>query len=448
MNNAHVSALAASCYAPRGAGWQQWLEVLVLSAGVFYAASVSQPGDPLLQHQPFPWLWLAPVLLALRYGSLAGLGSALLLAASWVFFYDRALQPVTMPTQFFLGGMILTLGAGQFADIWRGRLSRVREVNHYLDERLDALTRAHYLLKHDQERLEQELLVKPLTLRHALLGLRRLPSPRDAAGDRPLPCARELLGVLAQACQIEVASLHEEVDGHIQAEPVACLGQGRELDAHDPLLALMLEHNRLCHVQTATLPAASSRYLVVAPVTSAEGARKGVLVVERMPFLALNEECLQLLAVALGYYADVVRLPAAVRQLQRKLPDCPLSFAAELLRLDRVYRECHIASTLVALGIDVSVAHQEQLFGEILLQQRHLDTNWPLQGRQRKILLTLMPLHGGEAALGYRRRLEQRLQERFGVSAASPGITLISASVGQQSVDELLSGVLEQCHAT
>ncbi|HBD33431.1 MAG TPA: sugar ABC transporter, partial [Cupriavidus sp.] len=61
---------------------------------------------------------------------------------------------------------------GQFGDVWNTRLARARAVNRYLDERLAALTKNHYLLRISHARLENDLLARPTTLRDTLSQLR------------------------------------------------------------------------------------------------------------------------------------------------------------------------------------------------------------------------------------------------------------------------------------
>jgi hypothetical protein len=422
------------------------LDVVAVMAATLLIAAYLYPRDPLLLGQPFPWLWLAPVWLALRYGSFGALAASAAVLGAWASFRFSGRASPAIPEQFLLGGLILTLSVAQFADIWMARLKRARGVNSYLDQRLDALTRRHYLLQQDYERIEQGLLVKPVTLRQSLLGLRQMEIKAAPAGHpEPLPRADALLQLLAQACQLEVASLHADVRGHLQMRPAATLGDSSALAIADPMVTLALERNELCHVQTGALEAAGSKYLVAAPITDSAGNRLGLLLVERMPFLCLNTESLQLLNVVLGYYADLLNMAPDVLDICRSLPDCPAAFATELVRLDRVYRDCRIGSTVVALAFGQD--HGERL-AESLHLRRQLDTAWAIRTQSRQhALITLMPLYGQTAAQGYLRRLEQA----FSAPPAIPdlraaGISAFLVPVGRQPPLEVLASVLEKCH--
>lgn len=435
----------AALFAPKRSSRLAWFEVAAITLGALAVSAAAVPSNPLLIDQPFPWLWLAPAILALRYGTLAALGSSAILFLAWILLGFTGSGSGVFPGQYFLGGLILTLIAGEFSDVWSGRLQRVREVNNYLAQRLDSLTRRHYLLKFSHERLEQDLLIKPVTLRDSLVTLRQL-TVEAGGSSGGLPEAQELMRILGQACQLEIASLHAEIGGRLQALPAASLGGVSPLDMRDPLVTFALSRNELCHVQTDTLREADSRYLVVAPLLDASGRRLGLLVIERMPFLSLNTESLQFLSVTIGYYADTVSVAPRVLDILHSMPACPPLFAAELLRLERIRRESGVASTIVALVFDAG-PQQQNLFAEAVRQRRQLDVAWLIQGESRNILLTLMPLYGNAAVSGYLLRLERRFHELFGArTLAESGITALTALVAEEPATDLLTSLLARCH--
>lgn len=115
-----------------------------------------EPNNPLLLGYGFPWIWLVPLILALRYGTLLGAVAALVVVGAWWVFYGQG----TFPRMYFLGGLMMMLVGGQYGDIWGARLSRARIVNGYLNDRLAALTKNHFLLRLSHERLENDLLAQ------------------------------------------------------------------------------------------------------------------------------------------------------------------------------------------------------------------------------------------------------------------------------------------------
>src|ERR1700758_622773 len=135
--SAHRHAIAAS----------ETVVFTLLAIGIGWAF---RPHDPLLVGSGFGWIWIVPIVIALRYGSVATVFSGLILLASWYVLYpaadpsgfgtiahtlDAASSPRRFPVGFFLGGFVLTLLCGQFGDIWITRLHQGRVANDYLAER-------------------------------------------------------------------------------------------------------------------------------------------------------------------------------------------------------------------------------------------------------------------------------------------------------------------------
>jgi hypothetical protein len=398
---------------PRVTGGWVWVETALISLAAIGLGWLVDPADPLHVASEFPWPWLAPVLLALRYGLISGLASAVILLVAWF-----ALQPTgiaaTPPKLYFLGGLLLVMVCGEYSGVWRMRLRRMAEVNKHLEDRVEGVTKRLYLLRLSHERLEQDLLSRPTTLRDALADLRRRLIKR--AGSGPLPGAEELLQFIAQTCQLELAAIYRELaDDPPRYERVAAIGEPPAIERSDALLAYVQERGELAHVQLAdidqTLP---TQHLVVAPIRTSAGERLGMLVVTRMPFFALNEDTLQLVAVLLAVYADGIESGSAVLPVLAALPGCPVDFATELAKLQRIEREFGAESHVVALafGDHPFWADAYQL---VMRQRRTPDLLWtPPTESHRSLLINLMPFAGRAAVEGYLLRIEEAIQESFG----------------------------------
>lgn len=434
----------AAAFAPKHAGRLMIVEIILFTLATIAIGAWSNPQDPFMVHLPFPWLWLTPTVLALRYGSLAAFGSIGLIALSWSLWDIFGENSEVFPAHFFMGGLILSLIAGEFADVWIVRLKRVREANGYLNERLESLTRRHYLLKLSHERLEQDMLTKPMTLRDSLTHIREV-MVTGYQDIQTLPNANELFHLLAQTCQLEVASLYSVDKNQVRPQAIATLGLSRELQINDPLISYALEQQCLAHLQTDSLRDSQSQYLVVAPIIATNKQCFGLLVVERMPFLSLNTETLQFLAVLLGYYADNIKMIPEVMKILRDNPSCPLDFGSELLRLERVQRESGLASSIVAFVISDG-PHRQDLFAEMVRQRRQMDISWDMRLTDRDILITLMPLHGDAAVTGYLLRTQKWLKDLFNAQQFSDAkLTPYTALVNERPAPELLNNLLERC---
>jgi len=402
-----------------------WLETVLftlIAAALAYAAS---PADPFFIAAEFPWVLFAPALLALRYGVLPGLASIAVLGAVWAWERTAGLVSPEPPTLYFMGALLLALVCGEFASIWNGRLRRMESTNRFAREKLERLTRQHYLLLQSHDRLEQDQLSRPVTLRAAIGRIRTLTAAEalpDAGPEKiDLPGLPAMAKLLAQFCQLEVAGFHACAGGIPELAPRASIGTAQPLDPADPMVVQCLDSKALAHVRTGGLSGATGgRYLVVAPVLDRDQRLLALFAIEQMPFLALHDEALSTLAVLLGYYADALQVSRQARVVQRALPGCPIEFASELVRVHRMRVEHEVPSTLLLLRFG---GHPDgAAFSQLLRRQlRDLDTVWTLPARRGAAapvsdLLLLLPLAGEAGAQGALGRLEAALEQRHALS--------------------------------
>jgi hypothetical protein len=394
-----------------------WLEVVVITACALGLGLLFHRDNPFQVRGEFPWLWLAPLLLALRYGVGPGIFSVLMLVAGWEVLNHA--HKDSFPEQYFLGGLILVMLSGEFSGAWNSRLRRTEEARHYLDERLRKITVRHLLLRLSHEHLEQEILTKPVTLRDALRELRRLTTAQE---DADMPASHSLLQLLAQYCQLESAAIFLSPlrGGYVRS---SAIGSPPQLHASDPLLQHALMHQSLSHLLTDGLAEGSlpSPFLVVAPIMASDGQTLGVLCVDRMPFLALNQENLQMLTVLLGYYADCVVESEGTRQFFKHFPDAPADFAAEFSKMLRLQRNYGIESHVIVLSLGSGGAWHGITEHELI--RRSLDIPWRMNVRGRVMLATLMPLTSDTAIQEYLLRIGDRLKGYLGPGYDERGVT-------------------------
>ena len=391
--------------------WAMLGETLLLPLIALTLGFAWNPLDPLWSTADFPWSWLAPVILALRYGPLAGLGGAGVLLVGWLAFnvghYD------TFPQLFFLGGLILVMLVGEFSSLWQARTRRAETLQLYLDQRLEHLVRQYYLLRLSHDRLEQELIGRPMSMRDALSTLQDVGS--NAQGPETL------LRLLAQYCQLETAALCPVVDDALGTTPLANLGTPRQVLENDPLVQQAIETRKLCHINQALSTQQQSRYLVAAPLLDLGGELYGLLLVEEMPFFSLQAENLQTINLLLGYYTDGLSIQALARPILQELPDCPAPFAFEAQRLSHIRASTKVPSIIVALEF-LPRAIERDLPQQIQRLKRELDECWLIATPERQILAVLMPLGDTATAEGYIQRLETWSQQKGAQPLAAAGV--------------------------
>ncbi len=406
-----------------------------------------RPQDPFWSEASFPWLWLLSTVVALRYGSLQGLVAIVTAALAWLALVRFGAMPLAFPRVEFLGGLVLALVAGEFSDVWTSRLNQAHAVSAYLDERLQSLTRNHFLLGVSHERLEQELISRPYTLREMMVTLRGLILADTTTA---LPAAAWLLQFLVQSARIESAALHAWDGEKLALEPVAEIGSPGPLATGDAMLVAALADGQLTHVQSEqiTLAEQPSQYLICAPLLASGGRLLGVLVVRRMAFTALSLETLQFMTVALGYYADGVDAAAVARPIVLADPRCPQPFATELARLARIEAITGMRSALVAFVVreDTQIPAAEW-FARIRRLRRATDLDWEVSRAPRRALVVLLPLTGEGGVSGYLERVASALREQYGMDMGAGGLTVHTSLLDSRPPVTQLHAFLERLNA-
>ncbi|MCG8392887.1 MAG: PelD GGDEF domain-containing protein [Pseudomonadales bacterium] len=411
------------------------LTLLAVAFGLFLTDS-----DPLAVTGQFRWFLMVPILVALRYGSLAGGFAMLCLLASW--FALRAMgfyEGVAFPEALMLGGLILTLVCGEFADMWRVRLMRADSAASYALERLQNLTQRYVLLRLSHDRLEENLLVKPYTVRDALARLRDL--TLDESDNRTLPAADDLINLLAEYCQLQRAAIYPVANDQVQDKAVALLGETKPLEQDNALMAHALENNMLAHIQQHEYDEHyHGLYLVAAPIANSTGEVIGMLVVERLPFLSMNEENLQLLSVLLNFYADVAYNGEAVDALLDTWPQMPFRMASELVALARLHGDAHVETALTVFVADES-EQAGQILDALARGMRSLDLAWWINDRT---LMIMMPMTGESSLEGFVLRTEKWLQEDYAfMSLRQAGVQFFYRFLGEHPPQDQVKTLLE-----
>jgi hypothetical protein len=321
--------------------------------------------------------------------------------------------PDGVPEASLYGGGLMVLLCGEFSDVWRDRNTRMEETYLYMSERLARLTKRHLLLNLSHDRLEQEMLARPGSLRDALARLRALSV--ESPSDEPMHGANGLLQLLSQYVNIESAQIYllEATGGsYTLGQSVARLGDPVPLAANDGLLALALETESLAHIAgEETSLERHSTQLVVAPLVAGDNELIGVLAVERMPFFSMTVENLQMMLVMLGYFADNLRFASSVVLIQRRLPSMPIVFAQELGRLLNLYRRVGLSSHLVVMHFNGP--RRKEIPDEFLRIKRGLDLYWRTFVDDVPVLVVLMPFSSSSSKDGFLLRVDTWLHNRY-----------------------------------
>ena len=398
----------------------------------------------------YPWLWLVPLFLGLRYGLAASAISSLALVAAILVSFRLGWSGSVPPLIQMVGGGFAAVCAGQFRSSWNRRLQTDAARVAYAEQRLESLTRAFFITRLSHDRLEEALITQPVTLRGAMEQVRSLGGATGTGIGRE--SAGALLQLLAQYCRVEVAALHLREHGRLMDMPVAALGPMAPLAHDDLLLSHALENEQAAYHSVDQIDTRGGVYRVVFPIIDATGESLGVLVVRDLPLLALTEENLTIATAILQYFADESWAAAQTVGLRRQLPHCPSEFAHELIKLQRLYGAAAVRSMLGLSGANtlrssliVLRTAKESADGPAILDavyavRRGLDLYWrdPF-GPYEPGMLILLPLAGNATTRGFLDRLDRIVRERRPETVNASEILGISeVAVDHRPPEELL----------
>lgn len=396
-------------------------------------------------HFGYPWWWLAPLAIALRYGVSFGVGSGLVLVVGNLVAGHYAAASWPLPGSEIVGGFIATYLAGLYAGHSRNRLTEANARLEYLEQRLESLTRVFYVTRLSHSRLEENLITKADDLRSALVAIAEQIGD-DFSESEPLPerPLQNLLQLLAFYGRLGNTGIYAVVDGDPQSHPAAHLGAPFRLDTDDVLVRGVIEEELPAYYSVDQILAdRTSAYRVVLPLIAADGTLLALIVVADLPLLALDEENLLTVAAMAAYVADALHGERLSHRVRRAVPACPSEFALDWARLGHLRRHAQVRSSWVLL------TPGEQARGEVVElisgARRGLDRYWlQIDGEQAASrLMVVLPLAGEGAVEGFIQRIDAMCSEHFGASLQVLGWHASLGSIEHGSGDELRR-VLEQ----
>jgi len=421
---------------------EKWLEVAVITCGLFLFCRYLNPADPFFVQGQFPWPWIAPLLLSLRYGIAAGMTSAFLLVGVLLAMVWEGGTSAQLPNGYILGGLLTVLISGQFSSVWNKRLRRATVLGSHAGERFEQLSKAYFMVRLSHDRLEQNLISRPVTLRGAMTELRGLLAREG--GELNERSARALMAILVHYCRLGSAAIYPCVDGRVSDQVLASCGRGAPLDRGDLLLGSALESGNTIYQAVNRLePDERSSYLVAAPIRTSSGDMPGILLISDMPFLALERETLQIMAVILTYFADHAGAAGVTQEILAIFPDCPVMFAAELAKMVRLRRDLEIGSVLAVIEVPQG-PRQDEICVRMERLQRGLDHSWRHNTPDLVQFVTLMPFSGPAGVEGFKTRMREVLRKNYGLSFDQDGLRFRSRLVTPDEPQQLLVELLKE----
>ena len=386
-----MHALSAMHVAPKKmwvpifAPWAESLAVVIL----FMIASALLH-DPLSLQSPFPWIWFAPILIALRYGLWPSQASIVLLVGTYLYYDPNAILSTGFQL-FVLGGFLLTVICVMFQNRWGKKIEDMQEIAQYLEKRTQSTADAYHVVSLAYQRLEQQYVVQPVTLRSSLLELREMLARQNIDAQKSGPLAKfatsskvqedeersiifnRFLNILALHCSLETAAIFPVHNEKIILDPITSIGKNTPPTQEDFLIQSCIETKTVAYVKAKTiLQGHYSNYLLAAPFLNQANDIEAILLIESMPFLSLNDENIGIIDVLIQYFTAGHTIKNAALILDN-YPECPVDFANELQRLMQLQKKTLQDSAVVAF-ILAPHPHQDDYLFKLQLEKRGLDT--------------------------------------------------------------------------
>ena len=399
-----------------------WIESFVISLLFIFLSELLH--DPLTLESPFPWIWFAPVLIALRYGLWASQFSLVLLLGSYFYQVQPSLIDVHLEL-FILGGLLLTILCVLFQSSGRKKVRDSEEVSNYLQTRIQSIAYAYKVVSLAYQRIEQNYIIKPVTIRSSLANLRELLA--NSHEPAPKSTLDRFLNIVALQCSIEIAAIYPVKNNKMNPKPIVSIGNITSPDPNTYLIQECLENSVLTYIKAKDLDNSHrSPLLVVAPFLDEQGIY-ALLIVESMPFLSLTDDMIETLNLLLQYYLEghVVRNAELIIQ---EYPDCPVDFANELQRLTNLYNHTKQDSVVVAFLLLESPQQKDYLF-RLKQEKRGIDTPWEKSIGKNIILSILMPITYQAGVEGFKFRMNTILENEFGTELNQDNIRFKSCQV-------------------
>ena len=369
-----------------------YLETALIIIGFLTLGYVLNPQDPVLVHYQITYIALILVIITLFHGIGNGVLAIGILASAMQYFYTP------FPTVSMLNLSILVLILGEFHYFWNRKILQNSSKNIYLRTKLDELTNAFYTLKISHDQLEKNYVFKPMSLRNSIRVL------KDAYANEE-DYNKEFLTLLDKSFNVNKAQLHRVENGKLYAHDDK--KSEHPLEEKDPMIEMALVKKSPIYVSSQEVEN-NSKYLAAIPAVT-QNKIKGMLLIEKMPFLAFNKDSLITISVLIAYFLDELEKWDTIELIKNKNKILNAEFAFELDRLNKLFVKFEIESTILVIKTkDELLSH---LIKEMVEKNlRSLDMSTTHTSLHNNVIGILFPFADDASAQGFFIRLLKLLK--------------------------------------
>jgi polysaccharide biosynthesis protein PelD len=422
----------------------KWMEAILIPLIFIGLGYLIKPDDPFCLNGPFPWVFIASALVALRYGPLFGTTSLVVIFVS-LYFYSGESAVIMAHKYYLLGGVILTFVCGEFSAAWFNKLSSRKQIESYIQTKLSNLANAYYVAQLSNARLQQTLINKPMTLQSAIVELRKnLINTKSVLTPE---IAQHLLNLFEQFCSIEKAAIFIFKNNRFETAPLAYLGEKFELNLDDELIknTCLGEHKTVYSTVNQLSEMQTSDYLATNLIAAGDKEILGILAIKEMSFWSLTDETLQSLNILSTYVGDQVWAIQNSASFLETYPDCPPEFAAELNKLIHLKETANINSSIVAFVVPKDIRNKVILL-EINKNLSGIESVWTYTHGQHDIMFILNPFSSAVDITDFLGKIKQLLKEDFGIKLGKKQIFAKYLLIYPAKAEQIIEWMLKYIH--
>lgn len=403
------------------------------------------PKDPFLMQSPFPWLWLAPVIVSLRAGLGPGLISFLIILSAFIAIESFQALELYYQRLYLLGGLILTVICGEAKSSWSNRFRQTTLLSQYAAHQLEYTLQSYFLLQQSHDHLEKQLIMRPYTLRSAISDLRQL--IRDCQGNVSHEQVERLVRILCHYCNIEKCAYFRYAENSFKLKPYVSHHFSEKLDINEPLIAEAIKSQQaMYHAQLKDPELANTPYIIAIPLVDSKERWQGMFVVKEMPFFAYQPENFKFMQVVLQYFVNSLDIESDTKDVISDFPDCPAEFVRELQRMRLIYKQQRISSHIAVIRIKDD-PRRVAIVKELQRSHRGLDLQWVKKEKECDIILTIMPFSNYTDIVGFRKRIKRWMEQDFQIDFSSDVVTFMPIKITSDNgpkviLNQALTGAL------
>jgi len=378
-----------------------YIETITILLVLLFSGYLIDSADPLLLKTDIFFIAIPISVITLFYGIMNGLLSALVIAVIMFIFYGHTDNYILLKI------LLIVLILGKFHEMWSYALKICQEEKDLLLSRFNELGTRFYALKVSHDQLELNYILKPVSLRRALMEIVENHQVKESTFNA-------MLNLLAKTFNIQ--SMHVCTYANESCQIEASFGDNEvsSLD-NDPLIRKAIEQASPVYISQHT--SEETPYIAVIPIEIA-GEIKAMLLIEAMPFMSFNEDNLISISFIFNFFYQTMNMVPIVESCKIML-EFEFNFRFEYIRLYHLEEKFDIDSSILIFKTRSKLA-SHRILETIKFSRRGLDTYTSIENNGLFLILIITPLSIASSANMLKERVIDNLEgiekETFDVS--------------------------------